>query len=190
MADLFDLAPIFHATRQALQQYLARSSGPLAQHAGEMGATFSHLDDAREGFQLALRVSDVSSLAELHALVRHSLLDWRWLEQVGLSLIPGDEVELVRTQLLAFAHAYTALAFLPRLPAPQITYPGRATYADIAVPRSAGETLERLEELETVLLRATVHPRPAQEPEPLRRTYGYFEVSAWLVTDYGRRTGR
>lgn len=190
MADLVDLAPIFRDTRDALSRYLAYPYLPLEAHLEQPRAPLAHLGDVREGFQLALRVTDVTRLSELHALARRVLVDWRWLEAEGFTLMPSERVELVRSQLVAFAHAYIALGYLPRLPTAHITYPGRATYADIPAPRTPGETLARIEELETVLTRASVYPRSAQEPERLRRTYGYFEVSAWLVGDYRRRTGR
>ncbi len=189
MSDLSDLGEVVHETREALGRYLFLRQSPLEARPGALTDTLNHLGEVREGFQLSLRVGAVKRSSELHDLVRRFLVDWRWLEEEGFSFLPPDEVQRVRTQLLAFAHAYTALAFLPRLPAPHITYPGRPTYADIPIPRTPGETLERIDELEEVLTRATVRPRSALHPEPLRRTYAYFEASAWLITDYRKRTG-
>jgi hypothetical protein len=187
MSSLADLGEVVHETREALGRYLYLKQSPLDTRPGALTDTLNHLGEVREGFQLSLRVGSVTQASELHALVRRFLVDWRWLEEEGFTLMSSDDVHRVRTQLLAFAHAYTALAFLPRLPAPHITYPGRATYADIPVPRTPGETLERIDELEDVLTRASVRPRQALHPEPLRRTYGYFEVSAWLIQDYRQK---
>ena len=187
MSNLADLGEVVHETREALGRYLYQKETPLETRPGALTDAFSHLDNVREGFQLTLRASAVKRGSELYDLVRRFLMDWRWLEEQGFSFLPPDEVERVRDQLLEFAHAYTALAFLPRLPTPHITYPGRPTYADIAIPRTPGEILERIDELEAVLSRASIQPRRALHPEPLRRTYGYFEVSAWLISDYRRR---
>lgn len=188
MSGLADLGEVVHETREALGRYLYLKQSPLDTRPGALTETLNHLGEAREGFQLSLRTKDVTRASELYDLVKRFLVDWRWLEEEGFNLMPAESVELVRDQLLAFGHAYTALAFLPRLPADRITYPGRPTYADIPVPRTPGETLERIDELETVLTQATVRPCQALHPEPLRRTYGYFEVSAWLIQDYRRRT--
>lgn len=187
MSSLADLGDVVHETRDALGRYLYQKETPLETRPGDLTNAISHLETVREGFQLSLRASAVTRASELRDLVTHFLIDWRWLEEDGLTLLPSEEVERVRDQLLEFAHAYTALAFLPRLPAPHITFPGRPTYADIPVPRTPGETLERIDELERVLTRASVQPRSALHPEPLRRTFGYFEVSAWLISDHRRR---
>lgn len=187
MSNLADLAPVVHETREALGRYLYQTETPLEARSGALTDVLGHLGNVREGFQLTLRASAVQRGSELYDLVRRFLMDWRWLEEQGFSFLPPHEVEQVRDQLLEFAHAYTALACLPRLPTPHITYPGRSTYADIAIPRTPGEILARIDELEAVLSRASVQPRRALHPEPLRRTYGYFEVSAWLISDYRRR---
>ena len=188
MADLVDLGEVIHDAYQALAHYLYHPTRPLDARPGTLTETFAHLGDVREGFQLALRVGDVRRLSELHALVQRFLVDWRWLEEQGFTTLPSDEVQRLRTQLLAFAHACTAFAILPQLPRERITFPGRRTYADIPIPRTPGETLERIEELERVLTRASIQPRPSLQGEPLRRTFGYFEASAWLIHDYRRQT--
>jgi hypothetical protein len=66
-----------------------------------------------------------------------------------------------------------------------VTYPKSSrTYADIPVPHTPGEVLARIEELEQVIWEAGERPIAAVEPDPLRRTYGFFETSAWLVSQH------
>ena len=98
------------------------------------------------------------------------------------------EVERVRHQLLAFGMAMIALGQLPRLPAKQITFPhsysNPPTYSDIPVPSTPGEMLWRIEELEQMVRRLMsddLHGLVQRRYGSLRRTYGFFEASAWLT---------
>jgi hypothetical protein len=104
---------------------------------------------------------------------------------MGLSLTPGNEIELVGNQLIAYQHALVALGMLPRLPAQAVTFPQpRPTYADVPVPAMPSQLLERIEEIERVLYRAGLVPADELAFEPLRRTYAFFEASLWLVDHY------
>lgn len=141
-----------------------------------------HLGEVREGFTLSARTSDAHSLDEMRYLIQQVLLNWDWLEELGLELEASDSVEQPNLQLVAFAHSYVSLGLLPRMAPHLITYPlGRRSYADIPVPRSAGELLERIEELEQVLSILEVEPLAALSEPTVKRTYGFFETSAWLV---------
>jgi hypothetical protein len=98
-----------------------------------------------------------------------------------------DKVERVRQQLLAFGMAVVALGQLPRLPSKQITFPHSysqpPTYSDIPVPSTPGEMLWRIEELEQMVWRLMsddLHDLVQRRYGSLRRTYGFFETSAWL----------
>jgi hypothetical protein len=104
----------------------------------------------------------------------------------GTESVP-DKVERVRQQLLAFGMAVVALGQLPRLPSKQITFPhsyGKPpTYSDIPVPSTPGEMLWRIEELEQMVWRLMsddLHDLVQRRYGSLRRTYGFFETSAWL----------
>lgn len=97
------------------------------------------------------------------------------------------EVERVRHQLLAFGMAVIALGHLPRLPSKEITFPhsyGKPpTYSDIPVPSTPGEMLWRIEELEQMVRRLMsddLNGLVQRRYGSLRRTYGFFEASAWL----------
>jgi hypothetical protein len=97
------------------------------------------------------------------------------------------EVERVRHQLLAFGMAVVALGQLPRLPSKQITFPhsygNPPTYSDIPVPHTPGEMLWRIEELEQMVQRLMsddLNGLVQRRYGSLRRTYGFFEASAWL----------
>lgn len=141
-----------------------------------------HLGDVREGFALSARTSDAESLDEMRYLIERVLLNWDWLEELGLELELSDTVEQPDLQLVAFAHSYVSLGLLPRMAPHLITYPvGRRSYADIPVPHSAGEVLDRIEELEQALSILQVEPLSALNEATVKRTYGFFETSAWLV---------
>jgi hypothetical protein len=158
-----------------------------------LDGTLTHLSQVREGFVVTLRTEKVHSDSELYDLVQHILVDWSWLEELGLSWQRGEQrLEVPTAQVLAFAHASVALGYLPQLPPQQITFPhtqATASYADIPVPHSPGEWLERIEELESVIEQIGARPPARMARDKLRRTYGYFEASAWLVSQHQARWG-
>ena len=163
----------------------------------------------REGFMLSVRSGQGLPRTELRYLLDRVLSDWSQLSQeLGLEDLVGDEadapsdpemalkVERVRHQLLAFGMAVVALGALPRLPAKQITFPhayGKPpTYSDIPVPHTPGELLHRIEEMEQMVWRLMSDDLGAlvqRRYGPLRRTYGFFEASAWLTRKETSRFG-
>jgi hypothetical protein len=161
----------------------------------------NHLSEVREGFVLSVRSAQVTARSELQFLLDRVLLDWAQLSrELGFAAEPASQVEQqlerVRQQLLAFGMAATALGYLPRMPAAQITFPYHystpPTYADIPTPETPGEMLWRIEELEQMLwrlmadnLQEVLETRYA----PLRRTYGFFESSAQLANREAERFG-
>ena len=105
-------------------------------------------------------------------------------------------VERVRHQVLAFGMAVVALGQLPRLPAKQVTFPhsygNPPTYRDIPVPSTPGEMLWRIEELEQMVRRLmsdNLNGLVQRRYGSLRRTYGFFEASAWLTHKESARFG-
>jgi hypothetical protein len=75
-----------------------------------------------------------------------------------------------------------ALGLLPHLPAQAITFPQpNPTYSDVPVPAMPRQTLERIEEIEGVLYQAGLAPLDELDFDAVRRTYAFFEASAWLV---------
>jgi hypothetical protein len=164
----------------------------------------AYLHKVREGFILSVRAGQIGHQTELRYLLDRVLADWSQLSrELGLaeggeerntgSVAAGStegapaEVERVRHQLLAFGMAVVALGQLPRLPAKQITFPhsyGKPpTYSDIPVPSTPGEMLWRIEELEQMVWRLMsddLHDLVQRRYGSLRRTYGFFEASAWL----------
>ncbi|MCC9078004.1 hypothetical protein FKZ61_018050 [Litorilinea aerophila] len=177
-----------------------------------------YLSKVREGFMLSVRATQVTHPRELRYLLERVLTDWSQLSQelgldtgaageesassqagAGLGMPTADHVlhvERVRYQLLAFGMAAVAMGYLPRLPAQQITFPHSysdpPTYADIPVPSTPGEMLWRIEELEQMLWRlmsADMQELVQRQYGPLRRTYGFFEASAWLSQQEAERFG-
>jgi hypothetical protein len=166
-----------------------------------------YVSRVREGFVLSVRTADVSSADELGYLLERVLLDWDALsEELGLDPAyktaqnpaerSEDPIEQVRDQLLAFGMAAVALGMLPRLPDAEVTFPKSyskpATYADIPVPSSPAAMLQRIEELEKMIWQIASHDLvelAERSYNPLRRTYGFFESSAWLVRRDSERFG-
>ena len=177
-----------------------------------------YLHKVREGFMLSVRAGQVGHQAELRFLLERVISDWSQLSR-ELGLADGEdapqggtafsnpsatadhsaqqaEIERVRHQLLAFGMAMVALGHLPRLPAKQITFPhsygNPPTYSDIPVPSTPGEMLWRIEELEQMVRRLMSDDLSGlvqRRYGSLRRTYGFFEASAWLTHKQSERFG-
>jgi len=184
LITFFAMGNVARRTKQLLAEYVRRRDEPLsADGQAYLGLTLHHIEHVREGFKITLRTTSVRDLSELHDLIQETLMTWDWLEAFNLELEPDTQIHYPLEQTLAFAHSFVTLGVLPRLPASAVTYPDHpATYADIPVPHTPGEILARIDELETVLSEATARPKRTTDPEPLRRTYGFFETSAWLVS--------
>lgn len=176
-----------------------------------------YLQKVREGFILSVRTGQVGHQTELRYLLERVISDWSQLSQeLGLtdtlapqgetSAPPSDlssdhdplssEIERVRHQLLAFGMAVIALGHLPRLPSKQVTFPhsygNPPTYSDIPVPSTPGEMLWRIEELEVMVRRLMsddLNGLVQRRYGSLRRTYGFFEASAWLSHKESSRFG-
>jgi hypothetical protein len=168
-----------------------------------------YLGKVREGFVLSVRAGQIGHQAELRFLLDRVISDWSQLSrEMGLAEDGEDrepvsspcssaqgsgettplEIERVRQQLLAFGMAVVALGHLPRLPSKQVTFPhsygNPPTYSDIPVPNTPGEMLWRIEELEQMVRRLMsddLHGLVQRRYGSLRRTYGFFEASAWLT---------
>ncbi|RME79427.1 MAG: hypothetical protein D6784_00740 [Chloroflexi bacterium] len=183
------LARIVQDTRRELRHRLEAPVQPIPRpvrkQPGQLAEALRHLETVREGFMLSQRTTPHMSPSEIRALIRHILLDWDWLESLDLMLPQSRELEPVRDQLIAFNHAMIALAVLPHLPPEAVTFPQkRPTYADVKTPAVPAELLERIEELERVIYQADVIPTEKPPYGPFRRTYAFFEASAWLVNRY------
>lgn len=182
--DLYTIGTVADRTRTTLAQLFVDHD--LDRRSYEtLDLTLAHLGDVREGFILSLRATGRGAeLRELAELVRATLatLDTGWLDELGLELLTDETIHLPHLQLLAFAHSYLVLGLLPRMPRQWVTFPQPRSYADIPVPRRPGELLERIEELEAVVARIQT-AETTFSGDSLRRTYGFFEASAWLVRD-------
>ncbi len=162
----------------------------------------------REGFVLSVRSTQGPSKAELRFLLERVLHDWGALsDELGLQIGATEDIlagqpreeqhlERLRHQLLAFGMAATALGSLPRTPSEEVTFPysyGKPpTYCDIPAPATPAAMLHRIEELETMLwklMASDLQGLVNHAYGPLRRTYGFFEVSARLANQETRRFG-
>ena len=120
--------------------------------------------------------------SELRDLISH-LIDWTWLNDLGLRWTTDEPLERLGGQVILYQHALIALGILPRLPTNMVTYPHGA-YADIPVPSTPGQTLTRLEELESTIWAAASEPVSALSRGAVRRTYGFFEATIWLIANH------
>ncbi|MCS7251047.1 MAG: hypothetical protein RMK32_00255 [Anaerolineae bacterium] len=170
-------------TKAALAHRIQKEPLPEEAYATLHNA-LDHLSEVREGFILSLRTSAVPSLAELRTLVERVLMDWSAWEALGFRLMPAFELAHLGDQIFFFHHAYIAMGILPRLPNYAVTFPHqrRPSYADIPVPGTPAEVLDRIEEMEHVVWTAENAELEAAPQDSVRRTYAFFEASAWLVT--------
>ncbi len=195
LADFQAISVVVHQTLETLARRLqAAERKPSQRESSIFFAAVDYLSQAREGFFLSLRAGAVPDRAELAYLLRQALGDWEWIGELGIDLAEPTRVEQVRSQLIAFAMAAVAIGMLPRFPPEQATFPSvgplvRPGYADIPPPRSPAQWLDRIEEVEQVTWHAGIEPVVQLETEPLRRTYGFYEVSAWLAEEHLRRFG-
>ena len=145
--------------------------------------SLENLTQTREGFTLALRTSDLKIASELRDLISTILVDWSWLSTLGLRWTTDDPLENLGGQVILYQHALIAMRVLPTLPANAVTYP-YGHYSDIPVPTTPGETLSRLQELEQTIWKAGHEPMAALPRGAVRRTYGFFEATTWLIATY------
>ncbi|MFQ5611558.1 MAG: hypothetical protein ACE5H9_05440 [Anaerolineae bacterium] len=185
------LAGVVRSTRRILAaavRKMQRSEWSLGEEGQrQLSDTLDHVEDVREGFILSQRTSPFASLAELRLLVEHILKDWFWLQSLDLPVLPNDNLETLGPQLIAYNHAVVALATLPHLPLQAVTFPqARKGYVDVLPPTRSDQVLERIEEIERVIYQAGMMPLNTLDYHPFRRTYAFFESSAWLVNNYLR----
>jgi hypothetical protein len=159
--------------------FLAESSLPHVERvqAGFQGSLRSDAADADELRYLleitgAARVDGPADEAERRAKLAEAMLE-RALAARGLRPLQGA----VAWDLALLTHARVVISFMPRLPAAEVRWPGRRSYADIPVPRGPAELAQRIEELERQLWRAaTGRSTPPTDPA-FRRTYGFFDTA-------------
>jgi hypothetical protein len=165
-----------------------------------------YLAEVREGFVISLRTAQLTDKGELRFLLDRVLIDWRAFsrelgleqseEMTGEASEQTTQLEKVRQQLLAFGMATVALGQLPKLPAEQVTFPysynDPPTYSDIPTPATPGAMLSRIEELEQMVwqfMSGDLQRLLNRRYGALRRTYGFFEVSAHLARRDTERFG-
>jgi hypothetical protein len=186
---LRDLSKVVTSTRQTLATMVRGEDQGYRTHFDHHAESFSsaleHMGEVREGFILSQRSTPQTSLADLRDLVKHILLDWHWVEEMNWLLAPSGHPESLGPQLVFYNHALVALGSVPHLPAEAVTFPQRKpSYEDVSVPTLPHELLTRIEEIEHIIYQSAVKSVRQLEPEPLRRTYAFFEASSWLAKNY------
>jgi hypothetical protein len=181
------LMHVAEQTRKSMGQAAqsqTRSASPAQMEV--MTDALGYLAQAREGFIITLRTPTSLTTTEMRALIERVMVDWDWLESMGLERQSEPEILPVEEQLIAYHHSLLALGVLPRLPPEAVTFPGyRRTYSDIPVPTTPHETLDRLEEMERALseVEAADGDTDVWLKEAVRHTYGFFEATHWLMVN-------
>jgi len=148
--------------------------------------TLGHVDAVLDGLVAVARARQFSA-AELRVLVRRAGIvappipgsaAARAAEAAATHTVPPLRPVDGRT-LLAAGHARVAISLIPRLPPEAVAWPrAHRTYADIPVPRTEGELLERAEELLRVVWRVAAGDQ--RRDESLRRTLAFYEAGGRL----------
>jgi hypothetical protein len=146
----------------------------------------AHVDAVLDGLMYLARTGAFDS-PELRSLVRRAGIVGPPARHSAEAVAAQLEAALERPALrradvraiLAAEHARVVFSLIPRLPPEAVAWPRpHRTYADIAVPRSEGELLVRVDELARVLWR--VAEGDDRRDEPLRRTLAFYEAGARL----------
>jgi hypothetical protein len=193
-AELDGLADLFQRTRALLDAHLATGDLPTGGLEVLADGALPYIERVGSAYRARLRAAE-AGLEELRALVLQSGLGLpeprdaaegraALIEAIRARSGAGGEPMVVpppeggRT---ALEHARLALAVLPRIPPQDVHYPaGPRTYADLAAPRTPGEFVGRVEEIERALwLLATRHDTRRQ-PNTIRRVYGFFDAGEQL----------
>jgi hypothetical protein len=97
----------------------------------------------------------------------------------GAGFTPPEIRRVDGQTILAAGHARVVFSVIPSLPPEAVAWPrAHRTYADIPIPRTEAELLERVEELARVLWR--VAAGEDRRDEPLRRTLAFYEAGSRL----------
>jgi hypothetical protein len=194
-AELDHLADLFHRTRALLDAVLVTGALPNGGSDVLTDETLPHIEDVEAGFRARLRTAE-AGLAELREIVLRGglgLPEPRGAAEHRAALVEamrarsgaGGEREVVAPpvrRLAAIEHARLALAMLPATPPPGVPFPdGRRGYVDIPTPRSPGEFMERVEEIERTLWRLAAGGRPRTHDGVTRRVYGFFDAGERLT---------
>lgn len=187
------LAALFARTRDALHDVVLR--GRADAHGASLLAdeTLPHIEGIEAGFRSRLRSSE-GGLGELRGLVTRSGLmvppprddaEQRaaLVEAMQALSGAGGPRQLVTASgrnLAALEHARIAMALLPATAPPDVHYPGRRSYADIAAPQGPGDFVARIEEVERTLWRFATGRPPRRNDAASRRVYAFFDAGAQL----------
>jgi hypothetical protein len=192
-AEFDHLALVFTHARAVLDEVL--STGDVSADASQVLATetLPHIEDVEAGFHSRLRAAD-TSIEETRLLVQRAGMvvpngvgesRAALIEQMqALSGAGGDrQVQPASTKrMAALHHARVVFALIPDTPAQDVHFPGlRASYADIPVPRTAVEFVERVEEIERILWRIAAGAPRGRHDGASRRVYGFFDVGERLT---------
>lgn len=191
--DFDALALLFGRTRMALDQVLDHGHPNHLDVSLIADQTLPHIEGVEAGFRARLRANDVD-MPELRGLVARGglrLPEPRGDAESRAALIeamqalsgaggPREVVAAPGRELAALEHARIAMALVPRTEPDDVHYRGRRSYADIAAPRSPGEFVARIEEVERTLWQAAAGRAGRRADSTWRRVYAFFDAGERL----------
>jgi hypothetical protein len=194
-ADLDRLAALFQRTRAVLAELIV--TGDLPRGGSDLLAdeALPHIEDVEAGFRSRLRAAE-AELEELRQIVITSGLGLPEPRDGGEARAALAEAMQARSgvggshdvapapsrRLAASEHARLALAMLPAMPSPGLSFPdGPRGYRDIPRPSSPAEFIDRVEEIERTLWRLAAGGRPRTHDGVTRRVYGFFDAGERLT---------
>lgn len=192
-AEFDALAALFGRTRLALDGVLDHGHASRPDATMLVDETLPHVEGIEAGFRARLRAADIDlpelrglvARAGLHAAEPRSQAEYRaaLIEAMQALGAPGGSPAMIAApgrELAALEHARIAMAMVPHTAPADVRYRGRASYADIAAPRSPGEFVARVEEVERTLWHAATG-RSATRTDPVwRRVYAFFDTGERL----------
>lgn len=169
---------LFERTRDWLRWQVIGESASAQDLNYVASSTLTQIDAMRDGCRWLLRVD---RSGQWRACLRPSDLvpvgrERGYEDPPRLRMVTGSD-------LASWRQAAAIFGSIPVMPGDAVTYPGPVrSYASIPVPGGPAEALDRLEEIErTIWGFAVPRERGSVDPEPVRRTYAFFDVGLWLV---------
>ncbi len=169
---------LFERTRAWLRAQVAGESLTASDRDYVAASTLTQIDAMRDGCRLLVRVD---RSGQWRACLRPA--DLTPVHQEAGYRVPPQLRMVTGNDLATWRQAAAVFGSIPAMPGDAVTYPGPVrSYASIPVPRGPADALDRLEELERTIWGFAV-PGQAQsyDPEPVRRTYAFFDAGYWLV---------
>lgn len=169
---------LFERTRAWLHSQIVGARGTTDDRDYVSSSTLTQIDAMRDGCRWLVRVDRSGQwracLRPADTMPIH--LESGYQAQPVLRTVTGSD-------LASWRQAAAIFGTIPALPKDAVTFPGSVrSYASIPIPGGPADALDRLAEIERTIWELAVASRTGRvDPEPVRRTYAFFDVGLWLV---------